>query len=162
VILVSVEADTADNAVTALNVVMARVPVALTALQSGLNLRPKTSITAITVMADPVPTVVRKDQIRAGVVAGGGVLALGILLIGLLDGVLATWVRRRRTSRSRAVPDWGTGTSSGPAWELPADGSRGASPEPAGAAGARPGDEGGLEGERPAAGADRGSLVRWG
>ncbi|WP_375422886.1 hypothetical protein [uncultured Friedmanniella sp.] len=120
VVLVTVEADTAMDAVTALTVVMDQVPVALTDLQSSLNLRPKTSITSISVMADRVPQVVRKDQVRAGVVAGGGVLAVGILLIGLIDGTFSTMWERRRSHRERPVPDWGLNSEADNGWTLPA------------------------------------------
>ena len=106
VILVTVKANTPQNAITSLNVLMNRIPSSLATLQGGLGLRPNADITTKPIQADTVPQIVRKDQIRAGVVAGGGLLALGLLLIGLLDGWLSSLAGRRLVAKTAAIPDW--------------------------------------------------------
>jgi hypothetical protein len=106
IILVTIEANTPEHAVVALDAIMNRVPPALTALQRGLNLRPQTNITSMQIVTDTVPEVVRKDQIRAGIVAGAGTLALGLLMIALLDGWLASRWESRSSRNILAIPDW--------------------------------------------------------
>lgn len=101
VILVTAEAGTAQDAVTALQTIMDRVPSTLTELQGGLNLRPKAAITSTPIVADTLPDVEHKDQIRAAVLAGGGVLALGVLLIGVVDGLFGP----RRRPAAAAKPE---------------------------------------------------------
>ena len=102
VILVTADAGSAQDAVTALTTVMDRVPSTLTELQGGLNLRPKAAITSTPIVADTLPDVLHKDQIRAAVLVGGGVLALGVLLIGVVDGL---FLPRRRPSGTGVDPD---------------------------------------------------------
>ena len=117
VILMTVEASTPEEAVTALDAVMDRVPVSLRTLQDSLNLRARTDITSTPVTADVVPVVVRKDQIRAGILVGGGLLALGLLAIGLLDSLLLSRGPRREDEpvEEAATPGWGwTGEESPP------------------------------------------------
>jgi hypothetical protein len=94
-ILISVEANSPANAVTALDAVADLVPKTLADLQEGLKLRPGALITSMPVAIDQKPTVEHKDQIRAGIVAGGGTLGLALLLIALIDGVLGA----RRTGQ---------------------------------------------------------------
>lgn len=108
VILVTVEASSRDEAVTALGAVMDRIPVSLRTLQGTLNLRARADITSTPVTADVVPVVVRKDQIRAGTLVGGGTLALALLAIGLLDSLLLS-----REARPEAEP------ADAPAWGWP-------------------------------------------
>ena len=62
-ILVTVEASTAESATTALEVMMNRVPTTLTELQRGLNLRPKTDITSRQIRAMLSPD---REELRFG------------------------------------------------------------------------------------------------
>ena len=98
IILVTVEADSAANAATALTAVMDRVPEILADLQSGLRLGANAEITSALLTADTKPEIVYKNQIRAGIVAGAGTLSFFLLMIGLLDGVLAARRGRRAVS----------------------------------------------------------------
>jgi hypothetical protein len=98
VILITVEADSATNAATALVAVMDRVPKILVDLQAALNLRDRAEITSMPIVADRQPNAVRKSQIRAGIVAGAGTLGLGLVMIALLDGY---FVARRTTMTQR-------------------------------------------------------------
>ena len=102
VILVTAKAGSREDAVTALTTIMGRVPATLQELQGGLNLRPKTAITSTPIVADTLPDVVHKDQVRAAVLVGGGVLALGILLTGMVDGL---FLPRRRRATDDLDPD---------------------------------------------------------
>lgn len=113
VILMTVEASTAQDAITALNAVMGRVPASLQALQGDLDLRARADITSTPVTVDVVPVVVRKDQIRAGILVGGGSLAVGLLAIGLLDSLLL--------SRGPRVQDEGAAEPEATGWGWPAD-----------------------------------------
>jgi hypothetical protein len=101
VILVTAEAGSAQDSVTALTTVMDRVPATLQELQGGLNLRAKAAITSTPIVTDSLPDVVHKDQIRAAVLVGGGLLALGTLLIGFVDGLLGP---RRRPAPEAVDP----------------------------------------------------------
>jgi hypothetical protein len=93
IILITVDAKSPGAAFTGLQTLMERVPKALVDLQAGLDLRPSATITSRRLAADRTPDVVYKYQIRAGIVAGAGTLALSLLMIGLFDGLMA--VRRR-------------------------------------------------------------------
>ncbi|WP_204913061.1 hypothetical protein [Microlunatus spumicola] len=101
VILVTVDAASRQDAITTLNTVMNRVPTTLQQLQSDLNLRANAAITSAPVVADTIPDVVHKDQIRAAVLVGGGTFALGLLVTGMVDGL---FLPRRRA----ALPDLDT------------------------------------------------------
>ncbi|SEQ12560.1 hypothetical protein [Microlunatus flavus] len=107
VIMVTIEANSQQDAITALGAVMNQVPASLRSLQGSLNLRARADITSTPVTADVVPVVVRKNQIRAGILVGGGSLALFLLAIGLLDSLLLS----RGTRPERPV------AASGPAQE---------------------------------------------
>ncbi len=98
VVVITVEADSATNAATALVAVMDRVPKILVDLQTELNLRDRARIKSMPIVADRQPNAVRKSQIRAGIVAGAGTLGLGLLMIALLDGY---FVARRTTTTQR-------------------------------------------------------------
>jgi hypothetical protein len=107
IILVTVDADSATNAVIALNAVMERVPKVLADLQEGLRLKPNAEITSTVLVADNKPDVVRKSQIRAGIVAGAGTLGASLLMIGLFDGLRAS--RRpgkARNERDEVISHW--------------------------------------------------------
>ena len=97
IILVTVNADSATNAAVGLNAVRERVPRVLSDLQAGLRLGPNAEITSMPLTADSKPAIVHKSQVRAGIVAGAGTLALCLLIIGLVDGLLAT--RRSKGAR---------------------------------------------------------------
>lgn len=98
VILVTVDAASRQDAITTLDTVMGRVPTTLQQLQGGLNLRANAAITSSRIVADTIPDVVHKDQIRAAVLVGGATFALGLLVTGMVDGL---FLPRRRL----AMPD---------------------------------------------------------
>jgi hypothetical protein len=102
VILVTAEAGSAQDAVTTLTTVMDRVPATLSELQGGLNLSARVAITSTPIVTDTLPDVLHKDQIRAAVLVGGGVLALGALVTGLIDGLFLPW---RRPAANGLDPD---------------------------------------------------------
>jgi hypothetical protein len=76
VILVTAEAKSPASAITAMHVVMDRVPKVMCDLQAGLNLERNAQITSVPLVDDTQPDVVHTDQIRAGIVAGAGTLPL--------------------------------------------------------------------------------------
>lgn len=118
IILLMVDANTAEEATTALTTFMARVPEILTGLQSGLNLSPDATITSRPLLADPAPDVLHKDQIRAGIVAGVAALTLSLLLVGLLDGLLTGRAARRPENQRHGGNEHETATSSARAQSL--------------------------------------------
>jgi hypothetical protein len=95
IVLVTVDADSAQNALVALDAVMERVPVVLSQLQAGMKLKADATITSAPLVADRQPEVVRKDQIRAGIVGAAGTLGLGLLAVGLIDALLGVRAQRR-------------------------------------------------------------------
>lgn len=95
IVLITVEADSTEHAVVALQAVMDRVPVVLAQLQTGMKLKSDATITSAPLVEDLKPTVVRKDQIRAGIVGAVGTLGIGLLVIGLLDSLLSARSTRR-------------------------------------------------------------------
>lgn len=121
---ITVEGNTPANSVVALRAVTDQIPVILTDIQSGLNLRPRSEITSIPVVVDSLPEIVHKKQIRAGIVAGAGVLGLSLLLVALVDGLLAS---RRPKARPGVddVDDYeqaaGVSPEDVPVWDLGAD-----------------------------------------
>ncbi|HOZ57547.1 MAG TPA: hypothetical protein PKY70_05120 [Nakamurella multipartita] len=115
VILVTMEAPSAEAASAALQAVIARVPVALATLQSGFQLPADASITSTPLIVDTQPQVLHKDQIRTGIVVAIAVLGIGLLAIGLLDGLLLG---------RRAAPIRTTTANSGHGHEWPVSSSR--------------------------------------
>lgn len=97
IINITVEASTPEDAAETLTAVLDRIPGILTELQAGLDLDQADVITSQPLIADAEAEVLHKDQIRAGIVALAAALGLGLLMIGLLDGLL---VSRKRTGRA--------------------------------------------------------------
>lgn len=95
-IIITVEADSPANGGAALKAIAGRIPSILDDLQADLGLRKKALISSAPIVMDYQPDVVHKDQIRAGIVAGVGALGVGLLIVGLADGL----VLRRRKARS--------------------------------------------------------------
>ncbi|SDU84306.1 hypothetical protein SAMN04488544_0818 [Microlunatus sagamiharensis] len=95
IVLITVDADTVSDAQVALRAMMDQVPAALTQLQGPMVLKPEAIITSTPLVTDARPEVVRKNQIRTGIVAGAGILGLGLLLLALLDHLLLTRQGRR-------------------------------------------------------------------
>lgn len=102
VILITVDAKSASNAVTGELVMMDQVPKALIDLQSRLGLAKESTITSMPIQTDRKPDVVRKYQIRAGIVTAAASLTVALLLIGLFDGLAAIRRARRQSSGRRA------------------------------------------------------------
>lgn len=100
IINVTVEAPSSEDAAKTLSAVLERIPGILTELQAGLGLDQGDLITSQPLIANPEPDVVRKGQIRAGVVSIAAALGLSLLMIGLLDGLLLSRKRRGRPDRS--------------------------------------------------------------
>lgn len=99
IILITTKASSSDQAVAALAAVMDRVPSILVDLQSGLDLPTEAQITSRPLVADPSPDPVYSTQIRAGLVAGVAALGLGLLFVGLLDGLLAGRATKKRPKK---------------------------------------------------------------
>lgn len=106
VMLLSVTATSPGGATAALDHLLDRVPEALVDLQEGLEIEGTARITSRELTVDTRPAVVRKAQVRAGIVAGAGVLTVVLLLIGAFDGLAS----RRRTRRAGGVERATTGT----------------------------------------------------
>ena len=131
-ILITVKSETPETGGTALEAIADRVPGILTDLQAGLGLRPKGLVGSTPVVMDFQPDVVHKTQIRAGLVAGVGLLGLGLLAVALID---ATLQRRRipeegtvsaaQLGDTEASADWGQGPDASAEWGQQAE----ASPE---------------------------------
>lgn len=140
IVLITVDAENAGDATATLGALMDRTPAILRSLQTQLGLPDKALITSSQLMVDRTATVVRKDQIRGGVVAGAGALALGLVLVALGDGLATAWRRRRPKTAKKGGPDWWDGTADDGA-EGTAPGEAGATSEDDGAAPDRKSDE---------------------
>ena len=98
IILFTVEGDTADGATAGLDDLMARIPLILDELQDGLGLPPDAYVTARKLTQDARPAMVRKTQIRAGLLTAAVAGGLGLLLLALVDSL----ARRARSGPGRA------------------------------------------------------------
>jgi hypothetical protein len=127
IIQITVESPQAAESVAAMRAMLALVPPTLVQLQEGLGLSDGEKITARQLLADQEATPVHKSQIRAGVLAGAGILCIGLLMIGLVDGML-THRRRIRARRAHASPKSG--------FQILPDATAGPSPVGSAAAGA--------------------------
>lgn len=101
IILFTVEGGTSESSAAGLDDLMSRVPAILLDLQDGLGLEEQSYVTARKLTQDATPAVVRKGQIRAGLVAGVGIGGLGLMLLALVDSLL-TALSRRREERALA------------------------------------------------------------
>ncbi len=116
-VLVTIQAPSADEAVAGLDAVVAEIPKSLKSLQADLDLSRNAQITSKQLTADRTPDVVHKSQIRGGIVVAAAVLVMSLLLIGLFDGLASS--RRagrrggggsgRRAKREPEEPDDGSG-----------------------------------------------------
>ena len=93
------EAETPEAADRLLTVVLSQVPRVLSQLQQSVSVRPKSRITTQVIARSERPEKVQRGQYRAVVLAFGAAFTLGLLLVGLLDGLLV----RRRGSRGAAL-----------------------------------------------------------
>ncbi len=100
IILFTVEGDTSEGSAAALDDLMARVPVILGNLQNGLGLPQDGFVTARKLTQDTRPAVVRKTQIRAGLLVAAVSGGLGLLLLALVDSLLGV---RARNAAERAA-----------------------------------------------------------
>lgn len=105
IIVITVDAASADSAVSGVSSLMDRVPAILTDLQSGLGIDSKSEITSKTLIADQRPDSVHKDQIRAALVTGAATLGLGLLVIGLIDGLLTGRRAKKHSAELRELRD---------------------------------------------------------
>ena len=108
IIQIDVTAPEADATMGALDFMLSKTPQALERLQTDLRTAPSEQITSQTLTQDPGVTVVRKAQVRLGIVVAVVLLAGGVLLIGLIDGLLLSRAQsgaesstRRRERRQR-------------------------------------------------------------
>ncbi|MEI7057902.1 hypothetical protein WBG06_18905 [Nocardioides sp. CCNWLW239] len=99
IIVVDVTGPSAEATVGALNTLFETVPSVLSDLQNDLGIKRREYITVQDLTVDETAQKVTKDQLRAGIVAGAGVMVGGLLGIGLLDGLLLA--RRRGGGRQR-------------------------------------------------------------
>ena len=105
IILFTVEGDTAVGAAAALDDLMARVPTILADLQDGLGLDDDGYVTARKLTQDARPAIVRKTQIRAGLLAAAVAGGLGLLLLALIDSLLGVRARARTERETARVVD---------------------------------------------------------
>ena len=99
ILLATTEAHAPASADKMLARVLAQVPVALRHLQDSLGVAPSAQITTQLIAHSGHPLVVQKKRYRSIVLAGGSSMALGLLMVGLLDGLLL----RRRARRAEVV-----------------------------------------------------------
>ena len=92
VILIEVDAPTADEALALAGELHAQVPVELVAMQRELDVPSDALITKSDITVDTVATLNPKARIQLTAIVAAAGLALTILLIGLVDGL----ARRRR------------------------------------------------------------------
>lgn len=106
IILITTDAGSAEEATAALSAIMDRVPKILDDLQSGLDLPSQAMITSRPLVADNEPDAKHSNQIRAGIVAAVLALGIGLLLVGLIDGLLTG-----RTNKKGEKPGRGDKTT---------------------------------------------------
>jgi len=92
VLLVTVNGATATEADHTLSQILDRLPLALDRLQADASVGESFRMTASTVARQDPPTAVRKDQLRAVIVAAVLGVAITLLAAALLDGLIS---RRR-------------------------------------------------------------------
>ena len=102
IILFTVQGDTAQGSVKALESLMDRVPGILGDLQSDLRLDANGLVTSQPITRDTESTLVQKTQIRAGILAAAVTGCVGLLLIALLDALLA--MRARGAAQPAVAP----------------------------------------------------------
>ncbi|GLJ67655.1 hypothetical protein J2S40_000308 [Nocardioides luteus] len=102
IVVVDVTGDDEEETIAALNSLFETVPGVLADLQSDLGIKRREYITIQKLTIDEKAEKVTKDQLRAGIVSGGGVLVGGLLGIGLLDGLLLSRARARREREQEA------------------------------------------------------------
>ena len=103
IILFTVEGDTSTGAAAALDDLMARVPTILVDLQDGLGLPQDGFVTARKLTQDARPAIVRKTQIRTGLLATAVAGGLGLLLVALADSLLGVRARVRAEQAAHRV-----------------------------------------------------------
>jgi hypothetical protein len=103
IVVLRSSADSAKDAWDALSALLNRVPSTLSDLQGDLDIPANAWITSRVLTADTRPEIARKSQVRAGIVAGAGVLVLGLLLVGFVDGLL-TGRRKGEEDEDRDIP----------------------------------------------------------
>ncbi len=99
-VVVQTEAPTSEAALGTLTKVLKVVPDRLSRLQGRLSITGPAAITSSVVTQDTSAQVIRKSQIRLGIVAAVGLLTAGIILIALVDALLL-----RRREGKEAEPD---------------------------------------------------------
>jgi len=105
IILFDVEGDTTAGTSAALEELMGRVPQILDDLQGGLGLPQEGLVTARKLTQDSRPAVVRKGQIRAGLMTTAVAGGLGLLLLALVDSLLLARARSRALRAAREAEE---------------------------------------------------------
>lgn len=96
VLTVTAQAADVQETRTLMELLLSRVPARLEALQDRLDIRREFRITSLEIARDEEPLVSRKAQLRAVAAVVVGTLAIGLLVIALIDGLLT----RRAASRA--------------------------------------------------------------
>ena len=104
-VLITATADTPASSKAVLAALVAQMPKTLAALQDELRTQPGARITSLVISQDSEAARVGKKQIRAMLAAVGGLLVLGMIGIGLIDGL-----RERAGPRADTDPRESTGT----------------------------------------------------
>lgn len=103
ILLVSAKAPTSAAAQALLEEVKSQVPVTLRELQDSLGVRTGAQITSMVVTNDE-PVAIQKARYRSVVLVGVATLAVGLLLIAVLDGALEQR-RAKRAERDETQDD---------------------------------------------------------
>lgn len=99
VLFITVDAANADQATAVLDHLVVRAQAELENVQSAASVEPTSLIGAVVVSQDEKPEVIQKKRIRAVAAAAVVLLAGGLALIGLIDGLLV-----RRSRRGMGAP----------------------------------------------------------
>lgn len=105
IIALTVTAPNGADVLAGMTYLLKQTPTQLSDLQVKLRVDPEDRISSETLTQDPKPEAVHKTQMRMGILGAGAILVLGLLLVGLVDGLI---VSRRRIGED-TVPARGQG-----------------------------------------------------
>lgn len=97
IILFEATAKTQDEAQRGIAFLESELTAAVTRVQDGLGIADPNRVKTLVVTQPAEPTVDRKAQLQAGVLAGGGILVLLLLALGILDGWMTARASGGRT-----------------------------------------------------------------
>jgi uncharacterized protein involved in exopolysaccharide biosynthesis len=104
-LVIDVKDSSPETALKIRDILVARVPPRLGAMQEALGVSAKDTVTTIVVTLDAQAEEVGKNRLRAAVVAGSGGLVLTLVAATLWDAHRLRHPRRRRPGRQSPEPD---------------------------------------------------------